>query len=465
MEYTKTLLKRAKGSELSVFTIRDGPIEVVQLLSAHTQQIKSIRFGSSLWKDIQQFSEINHGPIPLLRDLEIHARRDFSLDHLDGVTRPSLPLFSKAVNLKNFILRSPGPPYLSHFTFPNLTSFELWTGSRGLHGYRTSELLNFLEASPMLRTVSLKITTETILLGDASRQGRVVVLPNVEVLSLAVEDSEAGFELITQISCPSVKRTLLKHERMSTFEIPLIIFPDSTPWSTISREYTRSLIEEVALEMKANEDPIISCSVAFRSLVTTVLGLEFKLLENDIVGGTDGELTFEDVYCPVFSQASRAVQEHPLLPNVKRLRIGYRDYIGHSSDLRRLGSVFRKLFCSVGQLDSLSIYGCDPCSFFFAPFDSLEPGNAEEPVVYPLIKELEISHPLIEDVEESMIGIVEFARLQCFRGLPLERVTLCMEKLPEGIEDRLRRWVPTVNCYEAALWDEDIFRGTRSSMH
>jgi hypothetical protein len=41
------------------------------------------------------------------------------------------PLFSGAVNLKHFSLSTEDPPYLGHFTFPNLTTFELYTSTGG----------------------------------------------------------------------------------------------------------------------------------------------------------------------------------------------------------------------------------------------------------------------------------------------------------------------------------------------
>ena len=61
----------------------------------------------------------------------------------------------------------------------------------------------------MLRTVHVKILTD-ILFDDVPRE-RAVVLPNLESLSLLVSDSGPGYNLVTHISCPSAKKTALKH--------------------------------------------------------------------------------------------------------------------------------------------------------------------------------------------------------------------------------------------------------------
>ena len=66
-------------------------------------------------------------------------------------------------------------------------------------GVQASELLKFLEASPVLQKVYMRIIAG-ILLEDVP-QGKTVVLPNVRTFSLVVSDGAPGYELAAHISC------------------------------------------------------------------------------------------------------------------------------------------------------------------------------------------------------------------------------------------------------------------------
>jgi len=92
---------------------------------------------------------------------------------------PSFPLFSGAVNLKSFSLRSGGLPFLNRLAFPKLTTLELSVTPVD-EGFPVSQPLDFLEASPALQTVRIRIETK-MLLGDVPER---VVLPNVGILSV-----------------------------------------------------------------------------------------------------------------------------------------------------------------------------------------------------------------------------------------------------------------------------------------
>jgi len=442
--YVKTLLERAKGSTLDIVTGSNDAVDIITLLPPHNQQFRYLNFVFSHWRDIQIFSEINAGPLPLLRTIIINAVNEFNLDGPDVMTPPSLPLFSNAVNLREFSLNSERSPFLGHFVFPNLTTFELSTAPGG-EGFRASELLNFLEASPTLRTVQIAIIADIILSGIP--QERVVVLPNVETFSLVVDDGRPGYKIAAHISCPSVRHTLLRHETVAGMGIIQDIFPTSVSWGAIVRQYTRVPAEEVALEIKYSQDPIIACSLIFRSPDATVISLDFKVSASD---EDDPEVPFEDV----FSQASRTIRDHPLLPNIKRLRIEYR-FLMSPSLLTRIANEVGRLFQSVGPLDELTIYGCDLRSYL-TPFLNLpERNNMEQPVVFPPIKKLAISHPFMQYYEEEcMAAIVELAKSQHARGVPFEHVTVCVGKLPTAMREGLRPWVAAVDCYEELCMED-----------
>ena len=86
------------------------------------------------------------------------------------VTSPLHPLFNGAVSLKGFRLHLERSPLLNHFGFPNNTSFELSVVSA--EGFRNLELLDFLETSPMLQVVHMKVIAPVSLEGTALDLGQ-----------------------------------------------------------------------------------------------------------------------------------------------------------------------------------------------------------------------------------------------------------------------------------------------------
>jgi len=452
----KTLLKRAKRSALDIITGSGRSASSVTLLPPHASQIKYIFFKYSHWKDIQIFSEANPGPLPLLHTLRINAVNEFNMDGPDTMTPPSLPLFRNAVNLKVLVLDSAGLPFLHHFVFPNLTELELSARSVGPAlpvRFRASQLLDFLEASPMLRTVYIKVIGD-ILFEGVPRENPVM-LPNVEAFSLVVSDGGHGYGVMAHISCPSARHTSLVHERDARNATLHEIFPTSIPWNAIVRQHTRSSVEEVTFEIKFARDPIIECSLTFRSVDEAVLTLDFQVAagddDEDELQIPLGELQYE-----VFHQASRTIRDHPLLANVKRLFLDHGVVVFGTPEFPRFSAEVARLFKSVGPLEKLSTYGCD-LYLFFNPSPN-PPGfhDTERPVVFPPIRELVISHPFhTHNDEMCMATIVEFARSRHALGIPFERMTVCMERLPTVMAERLGPWVGAVECYEEMMLDED----------
>jgi len=95
---------RERVTALDIITNHNGPVNTVTLLSPHTQQIRYLDLTENYWTDIQRSSEVTSGPLPLLRTLGIDV--DVGLWAPSPMTPPSLPLFSNAVNLKEFVLHS-----------------------------------------------------------------------------------------------------------------------------------------------------------------------------------------------------------------------------------------------------------------------------------------------------------------------------------------------------------------------
>ena len=130
----------------------------------------------------------------------------------------------------------------------------------------------------MLQTIHMKIIASISLEGVAQRG--VVMLLNVQTFSLVVVDGRLAYDLAAQISCPSASHTSLI---IKTFVVDLTTdddignaFPPAASWNAIVRQYTRSPVESISLEMETLHDPTISCTLTFRSSDATVirLGLE-----------------------------------------------------------------------------------------------------------------------------------------------------------------------------------------------
>ena len=90
-----------------------------------------------------------------------------------------------------------------------------------------------------------------------------------------MSDSEWGYKLAVHMSCPLAKYISLTHEKGDDGGTPGEIFPASLWWNAIVRQYARSPVEEVALEMRIPLDSTTKCSLIFQSSDTTVLRLHF----------------------------------------------------------------------------------------------------------------------------------------------------------------------------------------------
>ena len=447
--YVKTLLERAKGSPLSILASCMDPVGTILLLPPYTKQITNIDFENSSWVNIQGFSEIISGPLPLLRTLNINVVQGINPDGPDTATPPSQPLFSGAIDLKTFHLYSEGSAFLSHFVFPNLTSFELSVASEKFH---CLQLLDFLEAMPMLQVVDVKIITRLWLEGIPD--GRVVVLHNVETFCLVASDGEGSHELAINISCPSVQDTSLTHigNKYPNYGILLESFPVPDKLAAIIHNYTRSPIEEVTFEAEASLDCFFACSFTFRCADATILRLCFEVTEDDEDKDTSQwERSPPEIHRNFFSDAFETLRELPLLADVKRLHVyglinlSYACFMDIAYGLGRL-------FEFLGPLEELTICRCD-MRLCFPPFFPPEIHERMKPVTYPLIRVLTISDPYDVSSWEVEAGLVELTKAQHELGVPFERVVVRMWDPPAKMEKNLRPWVAAVDCCD--MYEED----------
>jgi len=426
--YVKTLLERAKGSPLSILVGCMVPVGVIRLLPPYTKQIADLEFTNNHWVDIQRFSDLDSDSFPLLRTLNINVVRRITADNHEVMTPPSYPLFSGAVDLKEFRLHSDVSSFLSRFIFPNLTSFELSVAP--VEGFYGSQLLDFLEATPMMQVVDVKILTNLLLEGVPRE--RVIVLQHVESLCLTASDGGPGYKLATHISCPSVKDTSITymgqggpHENP-----PFETFPASDSLNAIIRQCTGSPIEEVRLEIMTDSDDFVVCSLTFRSADTTAITFRFQVDE--------GDETPETFSCDVFYKACGAILDLPLLASIKHLHIYGLLNIDMGSTAR-IAHKFGGLLRSLGPLEELTIYRCDMRPYFL---------YYPEIVGYPPVRVLTLFDPWNTLVEDVGRGLVELAKAQYELGVPFERVVIrSYDPLADvDVENRLRLWVGAVTC-------------------
>ena len=440
-----TLLKRAKGAKLDIVInhsdfhmFANNPPSTMALLSPHTRRISSLTLSLNRWMDVLAFSEVTSAPLPFLRTLEIRlAHHD---DRFNRLTAQMLPLFSGAVNLEEFSFQPKRSASLNHFAFPTLTTLKLLI--LPMNRWITQELFDFLKASPTLLTVEIRVeeggTPENI------PREMAVVLPNVETLSLNVDgDGLQVYKLALHISCPRAKCTSLMQE-ICDFEVDTSpgVFPDPDSWKAIARQYTTSPVEEVTLEVKGPEySSIFTYSLTFKSSDATTVSLGFRAIELDrevhVLGPSDEEMNFE-----IFSQACRTIRGHPQLSNLKRLHIKNSSQFFDDDDdyTTNMTEVLWGFFGSLGPLDELIMYRCDPQVFV----SEIENANR----AFSVVKELTLLDICMVDEERCGDAIVELARSQREMGKPFERITVHGWGIPQAMAGELRRWVGEVDCYE-----------------
>ena len=406
----------------------------MKLLSPHTERIGSLYFLFTKWVEVQEFSEINSGPLPLLHTLEISVVEESELGSFDTIKTPSLPLFSNATRLKEFYFYSDtkrSPP-INHFIFPNLVLFDF--SIQPSEVFHASSLLDFLEASPTLRTIHVRITAD-ISLEDAP-QGRVVALPNVETFDLLMNDGGPGYKLAAHISCPSARCTTITQRD----EDPEEAFPTSNSWDAIVRQYMRNPADEVTLEIRTT--PAFACKLTFQSPGPTIIELNFRISLDD-EDEDEFDLRSAEALQEVFLQATLLIRNHPQLDSVKRLRICHSFNFLFPLSIPHIANEAGRLFKALGPLDELTIYHCDIRPYFHSFLNALG-GGTVEPVVFPSIKQLTISYPLYLYDRQCTAAIVGLAKLQHALGIPFERVIICRGNMPAGMEEELGPWVGSV---------------------
>ena len=332
-------------------------------------------------------------------------------------------------------MHSAGIPHLGHFTFPNLTTFELSTTEAN------EEFSVSFPAAQLPR--SLANTTDSSYRdcgGNAHRRCPFGESHRPSKCRGVLRDS--GYRIAAHVTCPSARLTSLIYGYCAEGETPQV-FPTSVSWNVIGPQYMTSTIDEVALRIKAAEDDILSCSLSFLSpgLATLELGCIMGTVSED-----HHETTYSlgEKHSQVFSQASKAIREHPLLSNVKRLHIQDRHDFFTNHQLEGIAEQAAQLFKFVGPLEELILDVDDLRPFLSPSSDFREFHDLVQPGAFSLIKVLTIKRSKKPLKEECMAAIVESVKSRHVLGVPFERVVFRMKDYPVGMVERLKPWAATL---------------------
>jgi F-box-like len=436
-----TWLQRARTSPLEIISTGTEGADTLALLRPYVRQFGSLSLLHHSWSDVQQFAIAASGPLPIMHNLRIHVT-GFNPDDPEISSRPNCPLFSGAIHVRRFTLCAEGLPHLDHFPFSSLRTFQLSVTPEGTFAdereFPVRQLLDFLEATPVLEILTLEIYADISL--DSVPQGRIVILPNVKRCHVTGKDP--GFNIALHLSCPSADHTSVVCEHDAddnTIQDPL-----STPimWCRILPQYLPNQADALSLQSTAFND--VTCFLSFVSGSTT-LQVGYKIIVDD--DDDTPRPSMEAEYAEVFSQASRVIRTYPLLPNVRRLRIHDNNSPVSPQLLQHIINEVGQLFTSLGPLDHLMLETSDLLPYL-APF--IHGPNGSDTLgswfKYPQIFVLTIVNKSEQPLNgASEDGIVEFAKLQHALGIPFDKVNLQITTSNAQMAERLQRWVGSVH--------------------
>ena len=84
-------------------------------------------------------------------------------------------------------------------------------------------------------------------------QDRVIVLRSLETFNVVSTDGPGDSEFAAHTSCPPARSISIVHKTRVSDAVVVEIFPATVYWDTFIRQYTRSPVEDVTLEMKFYE--------------------------------------------------------------------------------------------------------------------------------------------------------------------------------------------------------------------
>lgn len=338
------------GSEAIISVDGEVPAPFMTLLFPHTEQIECLDFERNVWVDIMN-SPPDHSPLSHLGGFAVGLNNFGG----DGLAPPNPTLFGNTHQSETFSIRLEPQPS-NCFSFPKLTSFKLSTTST--QEFPASLLLDFLEASPALKNVCLEIAAVISLVGITP--GRVVELPQATEFTLTASDGEWADEIVACLSCPRLESASLTYKKSIDDATTTKIFPALVLRGAGVRLYWKNEVEEVILQVETS--PTILCTIIFLSsggVNAFELNFQASTSDEDSVRPPSEELVGN-----LLTQATNTILDHPHMGGIKRLAICHGVSEASPTQVSNIVDNAKLLFPSLGPLDELMIYSCDPKPYF-----------------------------------------------------------------------------------------------------
>jgi hypothetical protein len=422
-ECVETLLDRAKEYPLDVVVGGEIGSSTIQLLTAKAHQIQRLEFERTHLEGVLDVSEAISGNT-LLSTLKV------AIDSRPVNLPEDLPPFlNGAGKLAHFVFLG-DPEYLPLFSrLGCLSTLEATIQSDCSFLPPLSHLLDFLKASPTLRTVEVKIPGGVFL--DDGAAWEVVDLPNLKTLSISAECAALLYKLAVHISCHGVGSVYLNHVEQDWGESGLEqeVVPDGEFWQTIAGHYASGPVEEVKVEAYHNK-----AASAISALLTLLSsdGKAVKLRFDFFTGGWC--CTHDENIASTLAvlRALKAVRDRPP-SDIQRLHIQQCCVsISPSPYTSALSQEFTAFFGHIGRLQCLTLQGGN-LHVFNTPDDQ---GRTVE---FPDTNELVVSDwsgpwTGAEEWNEHAASLI---RSQHKRHKQFKRVTICAPDACYGMEEWL----------------------------
>ena len=445
-------LARCGGADLDVTfcTNREKNLAFLQLVAPRSTQIRSMKIPSIPWSHISEISDLFSLPLPLLRQVEVSAKREESI-----LTSPR-PLLSGASGLRSLVLLdtswiSGTLPLLSR---PSLTHTQL--SFIETRPRLVAELLEFFSSSPLLECVHIAVGPTYGMPIDGSPPSDVqrVSLDSLRTFRLEWLSTSSPHTLLSRISYPTSCSVSLHTESESDLPRP----PQSVFLETWADFSLAPEVSEVALRMELGEKTT-ECSISLvkangASLsVSHIQDLGVYCMWSEDKGDIDTtNLSRDTEHYHTLLGATASIHKLPLR-EIRRFVVEGLDLDERASPtVSQSQAPLTTLLTSMQNLKTLSLKNTRTSQFLriLQPLVSLLPStvNPCPPGPFttppcPSLQVLELRHPKWEQdpLAQEVLDMVE-ARTR--GGVPLKRLLFCSGHVPDGLINRLSAWVEEI---------------------
>jgi len=448
-------LARCGGAEidLTFCTNRDKNLAFLQLVAPRSIQIRSMKIPSIPWSHISEISDFFSLPLPLLRQVEVSAKREESIPTF------SRPLLSGASGLHSIVFFDASwiPRTLPHFSHPSLTHAQLSFIETRTH--MVAELLEFLSGSPLLESVHVAVGPTYGMPIDGSTLPDIhrVSLNSLRTFRLEWLSTSSPHALLSRISYPPNCSVSLRTESESDVPRP----PQGVFLETWADFSLAPEVSEVALRMGLAEKTT-ECSISLvktngTSLsVSHIQDLGAYCMWSEDKGGMDATIPSRDQedYHTLLGATAFIRKLH--LRGIRKFVVEGLDPDEKTTPMVSQSQVpFTALLASMQGLTTLSLKNtcASPFLKILRPSTSLlpppthlcPPGPFTAPPC-PSLEVLELRHPRWERDLHAQ-EVIDMAEARTRGGVPLRRLLLCSGHVPDGFINTLSAWVEEIEFW------------------